>query len=146
MEGSTPPLNVTCSYESSKHGIPTVEGEMWGEGQCLEEHVDQYVASVINLLKYLGVIRGQPVETSTESRLNYIEGRWIIAGTGGFFVPKVEIRQTVRENQEIDMITDETGKTVEVVRTGDHGFIGAIRTFPVIKRGEWIVLINTSIR
>ena len=63
QEIPTPAQIKTCSSESSKHGIPTLEPEMWGEGRCLKEHVDQYVDSVMKVLEHLNMIRNR---TATE--------------------------------------------------------------------------------
>jgi len=56
------------------------------------------------------------------------------------------MRQTVEQDQEVGVITDDFGKTVETLRTHTTGFVAGIRTFPVIQPGDWAVLVEKPIK
>jgi hypothetical protein len=145
----TPIRFNTCGYQSCIHGIPSIENEMWGEGRCLPEHVGQNVDSIVKVLEHLGMIKkgtATPHQAATGTRIpDHCEGLWVSATNGGFFVPKVQMRQTVEKDQEVGVITDDFGGTIEVVRAPTNGFVAAMRTFPMIQPGNWAVLVEKSV-
>ena len=140
---SIPPADVTCTYEASRNGVAAIEPEMWGEGRCLEEHVEQYVSSVMNVLSHLKMIRAQ--ERITPSKVDLAEGRWVLANSGGLFVPSVKIRDNVTEGQKVGAIKDDLGAVIEEVNAPATGFIGALRTFPMIQPGDRAVMVEKKL-
>jgi predicted deacylase len=145
-----PPRNVTCTSEASRHGIPGIEGEMWGEGRCIDEHVEQYAAAVVGVLAHLGMVGG---ETSTKfmrarknNRPRHCEGAWVTAGNGGLFLPSVDLEHNVRRGQSVGTIKGNDGGVTETVVASEDGFIGAVHTFPMVRPGDGTVMIETSIK
>ena len=135
-----PPVDVTCTYEASRNGVAGIEPEMWGEGRCLEEHVDEYVSSVMNVLSHLRIIKAP--KKPKPDRVDVTEGEWVLANCGGLFVPSVRIRENVTKNQRVGVIKDELGNITEEVKAPATGFVGAMRTFPMIRPGDWAVLVE----
>jgi predicted deacylase len=147
-----PPRNITCTSEASRHGIPGIEGEMWGEGRCVEEHVEQYAAAVISVLEYLGMLKDKknPATSERELRkrngqLRHCEGEWTLAGNGGFFLSGVELEDTVTKGQLVGVIKGETGELIETVRASASGFVAAVHTFPIVRPGDGTVMIENRI-
>jgi predicted deacylase len=91
----------------------------------------------------LGMLKG--TEKTVDSRVDHVEGNWVLANNGGLFIPEVEIRDVVTKNQRLGVIKDDYGKTLEEVRAGADGFVAAMWTFPMIRPGDWGVLVEHPI-
>jgi predicted deacylase len=148
-----PPRNVTCTSEASRHGIPGIEGEMWGEGRCVEEHVEQYLTAVLSELEDLSMFRDRKTRATSKRELGrqrnrplrHCEGEWTLAENGGFFSTGVEIEETVTKGQLVGVIKRETGELVETVRASASGFVAAIHTFPMVRPGDGIIMIERRV-
>jgi uncharacterized protein len=143
---SVPPRNITATYAASMNGIAGVEPEMWGEGRAIPEHVEQYADSVANSLLHLGMInesneRAKRIASREKPKADHVEGNWVLAKSGGLFVSDVNIRETVEKDQLVGRILDDFGKLREEVRAPVSGFVGAMRTFSMIRPGDWGVLV-----
>jgi uncharacterized protein len=146
-----PPHNVTATYTASMNGVAGVEPEMWGEGRCLPEHVEQYTDSVANSLHHIGMINENNervkriANAKEETKPDHVEGNWVLAKSGGLFVSDVKIREAVERDQLVGRILDDFGKLREEVRAPKTGFVGAMRTFSMIRPGDWAVLVEKPI-
>ena len=124
---------------------------MWGEGRCVEEHVEQYAAAVISVLKHLEMLSNDDPttlggrKTRNEEATRHCEGEWITAGNGGFFLPNVNIEDAVTKDQRIGVIKGESGELVETLRASVSGFVAAIHTFPMIRPGDGAVMVEKRI-
>ena len=145
-----PPHNVTCTYEASINGVMGVEPEMWGEGRCIPEHVEQYADSIRNSLHRLNMIdeSNERLKKTNGAKTipDHVEGDWVLARSGGLFVSEVKIRETVEKDQLVGRILDDFGETREEVKAPATGFVGAIRTFAMIRPGDWSILVEKQIR
>jgi len=140
-----PPRNVTCTSEASRHGIPGIEGEMWGEGRCVDEHAEQYASATANTLRSLGMVSDDALSLfvgQKRRRVRHCEGEWVTAGDGGLFLPSVGIEDEVTEGQELGVIKGERGEALERVVAPSAGFIGAVHTFPMVRPGDGTVMIE----
>lgn len=143
-----PPTNVTCTSEASRHGVPGVEGEMWGEGRCVDEHAEQYAESVLSVLAHLGMVSGDsgPHPERSRRRVRHCEGEWMKAANGGFFSPEVGLEDRVTSEQVLGVVRDELGETVERVIAHSAGFVAALRTFPMVRPGDGTVMVERELR
>jgi uncharacterized protein len=144
-----PPRNITCTSEASRHGIPGIEGEMWGEGKCVEEHVEQYAAATASVLESLGMLSDDALSAfrkEKKSKVRHCEGEWVPAGDGGLFLPDVELEQTVTKGKKVGVIKGEFGEGIETVIASATGFIGAIHTFPMDRPGDGTVMIEKKVK
>lgn len=140
-----PPRNVTCTYAASMAGVPGVEPEMWGEGRCLPEHVDQYFDSVMNVLARLEMIESKALPhrlRNVKPKFDHTEGSWALPEKGGLFQARVGIREEVRKNQIVGVVLDDFGEVIEELKAPADGFVGAMRTFSMIRPGDWGVQIQ----
>jgi N-alpha-acetyl-L-2,4-diaminobutyrate deacetylase len=133
-----PPPNMTCTYEAARNHIVGIEPEMWGEGRCIEEHVEEYVDSLRNLLVHLGMVRGKV----KRNKFDHVRGEWVYPKNTGLFVPSVKIRDKVGKGTKLGKIIGDQGVIIEEIIAPTSGFVGAIRTFPLIKLGDWAILIE----
>ena len=140
-----PPKNITCTSEASRHGIPGIEGEMWGEGRCPEESAEQYAEAVMSVFDHLGMLVGKGSDAPRERRIRHVESMDVQVDGGGFFVPSVRLEDDVVKDQRIGVIKAESGEITETVETPVSGFVAAIRTFPMIRPGEWAVRVETEL-
>jgi predicted deacylase len=143
-----PPRNVTCTSEASRHGIPGIEGEMWGEGRCVDEHAEQYAAATVRVLESLGMVGNDTLSAfrrEKKSRVRHCEGEWVTAKNGGLFLPDVEFEDTVTKGQKVGVVKGERGEVIEAVVASATGFIGAIHTFPMVRPGDGTVMIEKRV-
>ena len=136
--------NVTCTFAASHNGVAAIEPEMWGEGRCFPEHVTQYENSVLSVMKHLGMIENDGKKDEREP-VYHVEGDWILANSGGLFIPSVSIMGHVEKGQRVGVTVDDLGSIVEEMISPTDGFVGALRTFPMIMPGDWGVLVERPI-
>ena len=105
-------------------GIPNILLEA-GRGGLLEKgHVDTHVDAVHNIMRYLRMIKGEPIEPSGQRTI--ASGVGIRAGHGGFFEHLVEPGSIVSKDQTIGIIYDIFGRIVEEVKSPIDGVITII--------------------
>ena len=139
--------NITCTFAASQNGVAAIEPEMWGEGRCVPEHVTQYENSIFSVMEHLDMIGdGRGKELGVETRqVRHVEGEWILANSGGLFIPSVDIMNPVKKGQRVGITVDDFGSVVEEMISPTDGFVGALRTFPMIRPGDWGVLVERPI-
>ncbi|MGA2663644.1 MAG: succinylglutamate desuccinylase/aspartoacylase family protein [Nitrososphaerales archaeon] len=143
-----PPRNVTCTSEASRHGIPGIEGEMWGEGRCVDEHSEQYAAATVSVLESLGMVGDDTLSAfrkEKRAKVRHCEGEWVAASNGGLFLPDVGFEDSVTKGQKVGVVKDETGQVIETVLASATGFIGAVHTFPMVRPGDGTVMIEKRV-
>jgi uncharacterized protein len=145
-----PPKNVTCTSEASRHGVPGIEGEMWGEGRCPEESAEQYAEAVMSVFDHLGMMtakkEGPGAPRGIEKRrIRHVESSDVVVDEGGFFLPSVKLEDVVAKDQKLGLIKNESGEVIETVKTPVSGFVAAVRTFPMIRPGEWAIRVESEL-
>jgi predicted deacylase len=120
---------------ATTHGIPNIGVEVGGEGRCREEWVGLAVRGVLNVLRLLRMIEGQPAGLPLRYRL--VEGFWTSGRSGGLLRNHVAINSPVARGQLISTIVDLHGETIEEVRSEIDGLVIGLRTLPKISPGEW---------
>ena len=115
------PGGAICS--AAQRGTPALLLERGGAGACGREEVALYKRDVINVLKYLGVLHGDPDRPLTPPReipeLTYLESKhsalWQAA--------EIELGDKVRAGQELGRLFDYFGDTLEVCRAERDGVL-----------------------
>ena len=120
---------------ATAHGIPNIGVEVGGEGRCREEWVALAARGILNVLKLLGMIEGQPAGLPPRYRL--VEGFWKSGRSGGLQRNHVALNAPVSRGQLIGTIVDLHGEPVEEVRSEIDGLVIGLRTLPKISPGEW---------
>ena len=124
--GQPRPGHTTDSAAELK--IPNVLLEAGRGGLLEEEHVATHVGAVRNIMRYLGMIEGEPVEPSGQRTI--ARGAGVRARHGGFFESLVEPGGIVSDGQTIGRIYDVFGRTVEEVKSPMDGVITIINFRP----------------
>lgn len=128
--GETSAVSMTAQTVLNK--IPSVTIENAGGAALSVEDEGRFRAAVINMLKALKVIKGEP--PVQKSYLVLSGGDFIYTGEGGMFVPAVKVGAIVNKGQLVGQVMNLYGEIVEELRSGvDQGCILAIgaRYYPV---------------
>ena len=104
--------SVTGAYNSRAIlGIPSLLIERGCQGVWNQQQVDDYIFDVCNVMKYLGIMDGQPVLPSVPATemTNVI---YLDSDTTGMWHPLVDIKEKICAGQKIGYITDIFGNTI----------------------------------
>ncbi len=133
----------TVSFAASR-GIPWLYTEARGAGRIAAEDLRMFKRGIVNLLRHLAILPGIPTPAPVEHELhgdgNVDAGN--TAAQPGFFIPSVELLQSVHAGQEIGQTMNLYGGVVEAFRSPCDGVVGMIRAVPVVEPGDSIFLIT----
>lgn len=124
----------------AKHGIPSIGIELGGLGIWREQQVDAVCAGILNVMKYKGMIPGNPLPTDDQKILRNI--RWVHASSGGFMTKVCDGGSTIPEGGMIAEIQDWFGETREIIRAPFNSVILIQRLRPVVRTGDEIALLG----
>ena len=137
----------TTHTEGAKHGIVTVNAETMGglPMPALEEHIKLWEKTMINIMKKLDMVEGEPdfpehiyIEIMRETA-NYLLGKVGTPVRGelttikpiknpGFMIPYVKLMDRVSKNQKLASIINLFGEEVEAIYSPcDDGIVTRIR-------------------
>jgi len=128
--------------EAAKKGIPAIAAEIGQEGRCSQPLVELSERTVLNLMKYLGMVEGPP---HLPEKWTIVEGTYMHSPVGGSFHPRAQLREVVGQGDTVGTITDLFGEVLETVKAPYDGIICSIRTFPSIRPGEWTAFVGKVI-
>lgn len=132
----------TISYAATC-GIPWLYTEARGGGRMHPSDLALFVNGILNLLRRLEVLPGKPEPVPVELHLSG-DGdldRGAAAASRGFFVPAVELLDTIRQGDEVGRLLNLAGDTVEVFHAPRDGVVAMIRAFPVVGPGDPVFLL-----
>ena len=134
----------TISF-AHERGIPWLYTEARGAGRIHPDDLNVFRDGVTNLMRHLRILPGEPASPSTiETRLHGdgdIEAG-LLCQREGFFVPGVELLQTVTGRQELGRTVNLHGETIETYQATSDGIIALVREFPVVKPGDPMFVIT----
>jgi uncharacterized protein len=123
---------------SSRRGAP---GLIIGMGQMgfNESDTTRGARGVLNVLKYVGMLSGEPERLANPRRT----GSELYHHTpyGGGFIPAVHAAQPVSEGDVLGTVLNIFGEFVGEVRAQTTGLVAAIRFYPVVSAGEWVASV-----
>lgn len=130
---------VTGAYNSCAiRGIPSLLIELGGRGLWNKEEVDFYKQNIINLLKFLGMLKGEIVLTEKKA-YEITKAEYIDAKKSGCWYPAVGLEERVKKNQKIGVIKDVFGNVLEEVYAEYDSIILFITVSLAISAGEPII-------
>ncbi len=123
---------------ASRSGAP---GLIIGMGRMgfNEEDTERGARGVINVLKHLDMLEGEPELVVTPRETGSELYHYTPFG-GGFF-PAVEAAQEVRDGDLLGTVRDVFGDEVGQIRSQTSGMVAAIRFYPVVSAGEWVASV-----
>lgn len=129
----------TFNSETARVGISTVGVEMTGAGGCLEEDVSANYNGVLNLLRFLGVLRDRAapeVPGSFQTMAN------IFAPCPGYVFPLCAVGDQVQAGTVVAQILSPFGETVAEVTTPHSGEIWVMRHLRMVTAGEMVCAVS----
>jgi uncharacterized protein len=119
----------------SQAGIPNMLIESGGGGLLTRENTSRHVDAVLNVMKYLEMIDGEPREPENQIRLTG-KSVGVRARRGGFFTYLVGAGDVVEEGQLIGEISDPFGVVTEEVKAPMRGAVNIISFLSAKNTGD----------
>ena len=111
----------TIYREASIRGIPGTMSEIGGEGKVVAEVVDKQFQGVMNVLRYLGMMKGEP---KVPKKARKIKNAVLVSGRkGGFFQPFAKIGDSVKRGEALAEILALNGEVVETIKSPVDGVV-----------------------
>ncbi len=123
---------------ASRNGAPSLIIGM-GRMGFNQDDTERGARGVINVLKHLKMLEGEPELTVTPRETGSELYHYTPYG-GGFF-PAVEAAQEVREGDVLGTVHDVFGTQIGQVTAQTDGMVAAIRFYPVVSASEWVASI-----
>ncbi len=139
----TTPPGRTVSF-AKDHGIPSLYTEAHGAGRIEPEDLRVFKQGVVNLLKHLAILPGEPAAQPVDCHL-WGDGNTELslrATRGGFLIPSVALLEKVQKGQELGKLVDLHGGTIETYHAPSDGIVGMIREFPVVEPDNIMFLVT----
>jgi predicted deacylase len=134
----------TARVSSLQAGKPAVTVEIGGGGGCREETVDAHVSGILNVMRYLGLVDGEPTRPGEYKE---VEGTTVLAACGGFFRAEVVPGQMVKAKEVLATIVDHFGHRLEVITAPRDGVVLWTRWRSTIFPGdEALVFVHVTRR
>jgi predicted deacylase len=129
---------------AEQRGVPWIYTEAAGGGRALPEDVACYRDGVLNDMRHLEMLPGQPEARTPRVHLRGAGNTDdpIRVDSSGYFVSYVQLLEAVRSGQTIGAVLDLAGETVEQVRAHADGRVVIVRGLPVIHAGEGAFLLT----
>ena len=121
-----------------KYGIPCITPESGTPYPIRERDIKFHYDGVINVLKYMGMLEGEPQLKNLP--LNPKQER-IYAHHGGLWLQKVEAGQRVKKDQELGRVVNLYGATIQNVVAPFDGVANSTRTSAVTNTGDALVSV-----
>jgi uncharacterized protein len=136
-------IGRTVSFAADR-GIPYLYTEAQGAGRIDPDDLRFYKQGVVNMLRHLEILPGAPVTVAVELHL---EGEGDIdygiqSSALGFLIPRVSLLQNVNAGEELGILCNLRGETVERYHAPADGIIVLIRAVPVVEPGDMLFHIT----
>ncbi len=129
-------------------GIPWIYTEAAGGGRTLPKDVECYRSGVLNAMRHLGMLPGQPEIQPLRCHLLGAGNTDapIRVDTSGYFVSEVDLLATVTAGQAIGYVLDFAGEPLETIRAHADGRVVMIRGIPAVHAGDGVFLLSGELR
>lgn len=132
--------------EAVRRGIPSIYTEASGGARVSHADVDIYCAGLLNLLKHLGIVSGEPQPQelkyfTTSPEEDYWLESAVLATASGLYLSDVSVLDEVRKDEVLGRVVDLFGHTQQVVKANRFGRVMAQRLFPRVYAGDSLVII-----
>jgi predicted deacylase len=119
-----------------RYGIPCVTSEAGTPHNVRERHVEFHYEGIMNILRYFGIIEGEPdmVKPAVDpKRYRYF------AEQGGIWHPYVELGQEVKSGEELGNVTDLFGNELEAFAAPEDSTVSFLRVYYSVNCGEPLI-------
>jgi len=128
----------TFNSETARRGVTTVGVEMTGAGGCLDEDVAADREGILNLLRWLGMVRDKP---APEVRGPFLRTTDVPAPSGGYAVLERSVGDRVSTDTSIAHIRSPLGEVIGAACAPHDGTVWVTRHLRVIDPGEAICVV-----
>ena len=138
VHGASTVLESTFAHSLNSIGTPVLVVEMGVGMRLTKEYGDQLVTGIFNLMKELGIwkgdtpeVRGPVVSTDTDDVC------YLNASASGLFVPEVKHGARLNKGDLVGKIVDPLcGEVLDEVRAPHEGMLFTIRDYPIVDEGS----------
>ncbi|TAM83533.1 MAG: hypothetical protein EPN47_05325 [Acidobacteria bacterium] len=131
---SMPKTPGALTTEAALAGFLAIGAEFGGEGRLSSAGVNAYFKGVLRSLQFLGLLTGVPKE---EGLARVVGGDYLVAGAEfGLYREFAKLGDQICAGQLLAVTTDLDGKIREEFRATCDGLLMAVRSQPVIRRGD----------
>lgn len=143
VHGAATVLHSTLAHSLNSLGVPTLVVEMGVGMRITKGYGEQLVDGILNLMKYIGIWRG---ETKTARKPYYSEKPeeivFINAPSAGIFLQEMPHGEKVRRGDRIGRIVSPLdGRVFSELYSECDGILFTIREYPVVNEGSLIARI-----
>lgn len=136
----TSEIEGTCAGESCKAGIPAIAPEADGAGRIDEKAVLFYRNGILNVMRYLGMIRDVPQKTRPKKIIYLLHA--IRAEQGGVFYPKRSAGEIISKGDILGEIRDIYGNVKEQVIAPIQGLVTIRMTNWAVNSGDVLLFLG----
>jgi predicted deacylase len=126
---------------ASRAGIPSMEPEIGGLGVTTTEGRTLYRTGLRGLLRHLGMLAAAPVDQKCPTLVKRTE---VLAPTGGFLRPLIEIGTPVVAGMRLARICDLSGSLLADIVAPTSGVLAGVRLAAAVAADELVALIFTE--
>ncbi len=129
---------------ANDRGIPCLYAEARGAGRIDAGDLNCYRRGVLNLLKHLGIVRGEPDVPEHAIRLygdGNVDGS-VASEVRGFLIPRVVLLEAVKKGQVLGVLVDVSGIEIETFHAPCQGVVVLIHECPLVHPDEPLFLIT----
>jgi len=132
LEYHEPEGNGTLLVEASKRGIPTILLESGQKGVLDEESVNLFYNGILNVMKYLKMIKGKPTFTKPTMLSGAVD---VLAKNGGILHSYVKLGTYVKKGELLGEILNVRGEIAEKIKSPTDGVALAHVTWAAVDPG-----------
>jgi predicted deacylase len=137
-EGDTlPPFPGSIVHAATRRGIVAILAESGGNGTLEEADVRVHIDGVRNIMRYLGMIDGEPVIERPQIRAT--DRAITRAKRSGLLRLNAKIGDHIAAGQPVAEICDVFGQTVETIRPERAGIAGLVWSHKAVNTGDPVV-------
>lgn len=129
--------------EVSRLGIPTVGTETTGQAGCRPDDVATFTAGLWNLLRFRGMVPGDPPPRDDTVPCRAIP---VMATETGFLRLAHRLGGAVRAGETLGAIVDVFGDPLEELRAPQGGTIWMRRSCPATRAGEVVCILGVRLQ
>jgi predicted deacylase len=134
-------LHDSSFISASYKGIPAIIVESGGGAGINEQYVKILHRGVINIMKYLKMIPGEP-EISDKKQTLMHQADWIECNRGGMLHLNVNVHDEVSQGARIAEVENLSGDVLEKITSPKDGIVAGTRLIPIVNAGDSAVLVG----
>ena len=132
---------------ATEHGVPWLYTEARGGGTTRLDDLACFRRGILNVMRHLGMLSGQPVAPDTVTRLVGDGNLDVVtlAPVGGYFRANVELLQRVKKGEMLGTIVDFFGTTIASITAQMDGVVIMKRRLHRVHAGEGLMQVTNTL-